>query len=68
MKYSLFKNLNINGETLDILCGDTKIEKIGRLDGDGIDFHGKHAFAGLVDIHTHGMGGIDKMDAEIDKL
>lgn len=68
MKYSLFKNLNINGETLDILCRDTKIEKIGRFDGDGIDFHGKRAFAGLVDIHTHGMGGIDTMDAELDKL
>lgn len=64
----LFKNLSINGEILDILCRDTKIEKIGRLDGDGIDFHGKRAFAGLVDIHTHGMGGIDTMDAELDKL
>ena len=64
----LFKNLNINGEVLDILCRDTKIKKIGRLAGDGIDFHGKQVFAGLVDIHTHGMGGIDTMDAELDKL
>lgn len=30
----LFKNLNINGEIFDILCRDTKIEKIGKLDGD----------------------------------
>lgn len=68
MKYSLFKNLNINGEILDVLCRDNKVEKIGEIDGDGIDFHGKRAFAGLVDIHTHGMGGIDTMDAELDKL
>ncbi len=67
MKY-LFKNLNINGKIFDILCRDTKIEKIGEIDGEGIDFHGKRAFAGLVDMHTHGMGGIDTMDAEFDKL
>ncbi len=68
----LFKNLNTNGEILDILCRDTKIEKIGKFDGDtkidSVDFHGKRAFAGLVDIHTHGMGGIDTMDAELDNL
>lgn len=64
----LFKNLSINGKVLDIFCRDTKIEKIGKIDGNGMDFHGKHAFAGLVDIHTHGMGGIDTMDAELDKL
>lgn len=68
MNYSLFKNLSINGEILDILCKDGKIEKIGRIDGEGTDFCGKRVFAGLVDIHTHGMGGIDTMDAELDKL
>lgn len=68
----LFKNLSINGEILDILCSDGKIEKIGKFDGNtkvnSVDFHGKRAFAGLVDIHTHGMGGIDTMDADFSKL
>lgn len=64
----LLKNLNINGEICDILCVDTKIEKIGKIDGEGIDFHGKRAFAGLVDIHTHGMGGIDTMDADLSAM
>lgn len=64
----LFKNVNINGEICDILCRDIKIEKIGKIDGEGIDFKGKRAYAGLVDIHTHGMGGIDTMDAELDRL
>lgn len=64
----LFKNLNINDEILDILYKDTKIERIGKIDGEGIDFHGKRAFAGLVDIHTHGMGGIDTMDADFSAM
>lgn len=64
----LLKNLNINGEICDILCVDTKIEKIGKIDGEGIDFGGKKAFAGLVDIHTHGMGGLDTMDADLSAM
>ncbi|MBE6548784.1 MAG: N-acetylglucosamine-6-phosphate deacetylase, partial [Ruminococcaceae bacterium] len=36
--------------------------------GDGIDMGGKKAFAGLFDIHTHGIGGLDTMDGEIGKL
>lgn len=60
----LFKNLNINGEICDILCRDKKIERLGRINGEGIDFNGKRAYAGLVDIHTHGMGGLDTMDAD----
>lgn len=71
MKY-LFKNLSINGEIFDILCRDGKIEKIGKFDGNtkvnSVDFHGRRAFAGLVDIHTHGMGGIDTMDADFSEL
>lgn len=41
----LFKNVNINGEICDILCRDIKIEKIGKIDGEGIDFKGKRAYA-----------------------
>lgn len=68
MNSSLFKNLSINGEIVDVLCTDGKISKIGHFDSDGIDFSGRRAFAGLVDIHTHGMGGIDTMDADYSDL
>lgn len=64
----LFKNLRINNKIVDILSQDGKIKKIGTIDGDGIDFCNRRAFAGLVDIHTHGMGGTDTMDARLDKL
>lgn len=64
----LYKNLCINNKKCDILCKDGKISKIGIFNDEGIDFNGNRVFAGLVDIHTHGMGGIDTMDAELDKL
>lgn len=64
----LYKNFYINCKKCDILCEDGKISKIGIFDGDGIDFHGKRAFAGLVDIHTHGMGGMDTMDADLAEM
>lgn len=64
----IFKNLNICGEICDISAKDGKIDKIGKIESDGIDFCGKTAYPGLVDIHTHGMGGIDTMDADFSKL
>lgn len=65
---NLFKNLNINGTIYDIACIDGKIDKIGKSEGKGVDFCGKRAFAGLVDIHTHGIGGIDTMDADFSEM
>ncbi len=64
----IFKNLLIGGELTDIECVDGKITHIGKTDTDGIDMGGKRAYAGLFDIHTHGIGGLDTMDGEIEKL
>lgn len=64
----IFKNLLIDGRLTDLECRDGIITRIDSLDGDGIDMGGKKAFAGLVDIHTHGIGGLDTMDGEIEKL
>lgn len=68
MNTVIFKNLLIGGSLTDIECTDGKITRIGSLDGNGIDMGGKKAFAGLVDIHTHGMGGIDVMDGKFCEL
>lgn len=65
---SVFKNLNIDGEIVDIICEDGIITFIGTCDLDGIDFSGRKAYPGLVDIHTHGMKGIDTMDRDINTL
>lgn len=62
---TVFKNLILNGKIVDIICESGKIVSIGRTDTDGVDFFGKKVYAGLVDIHTHGMGGVDVMDGNI---
>ncbi len=59
---AVFKNLLINGEIADIVSENGIIEKIGSCSESGVDFCGKKAYAGLIDIHTHGMTGIDTMD------
>lgn len=63
-----FKNLNIGGIITDLVCTDGKITQIGASALSGVDFGGRRAYAGLVDIHTHGMGGVDTMDADIKTL
>lgn len=64
----VFKNLCVSGEMVDIACTDGVIVHIGKLDCDGIDLGGKRAYAGLVDIHTHGICGLDTMDGDIEGL
>ena len=64
----IFKNLLVDGALTDIECVNGKITHIGKTDADGIDMGGKRAYAGLVDIHTHGICGLDTMDGEIEKL
>lgn len=69
MKYdAVYKNLTLDGKKVDIAAKDGKIAYIGDIDADGKDFGGLCVRAGLVDIHTHGMGGLDTMDADIVSL
>lgn len=59
----VFKNLSLNGSLVDITSEDGKIISIGKTNSEGMDFGGKKVVPGLVDVHTHGMGGFDTMDA-----
>ncbi len=61
---TVFKNLWINGVITDIISENGVISEVGKTNEFGIDFNGKRAYAGLIDIHTHGIGGYDTMDAE----
>ncbi len=64
----VFKNLIINSKLTDIVCENGIITNIGRFNCDGFDFQGKKAYPGLIDIHTHGIGGIDTMDADFTEM
>lgn len=68
METTVFKNIFINGEICDMETKDGKITFIGESDKQGKDFLGMRVFPGLVDIHTHGIGGIDTMDADFSKM
>lgn len=64
----VFKNLNLDGKIVDITERDGKIVSIDRTDAEGIDFGGLNVYPGLIDIHTHGAGGVDTMDGRIFEL
>ncbi len=64
----VFKNLIINSKLTDIVCENGIITDIGRFSCNGIDFGGRKAYPGLIDIHTHGIGGIDTMDADFTEM
>ena len=66
MSYDVvYKNLMLGGKNTDIAVKDGRIAYIGKVDDEGVDFGGKVVRAGLVDIHTHGMCGLDTMDGDI---
>lgn len=65
---NIYKNLDLNGEIVDIVSENGKITKIGKTDLEGIDFSGCTVKAGLVEIHSHGAAGVDTMDAEFETL
>lgn len=65
---SVFKNLCIDAVVTDIVSENGTITHIGRVDADGIDMKSMEVRPGLVDIHTHGIGGTDTMDGDVSKL
>lgn len=65
---TVFKNLNISGQLLDITAENGIITAVGKTDENGTDFHGMRAYPGLIDIHTHGIGGMDTMDADFELM
>lgn len=64
----LIKNAVLNGKTLDILAENGKIQKIGKISGDGFNAGGLEVIPGLADIHAHGFMGADTMDGDLKKI
>lgn len=65
---TVFKNLNISGQLTDIIAEDGIIKTVGRVNEAGTDLHGMKVYPGLIDIHTHGIGGMDTMDADFELM
>ena len=67
----LIKNARIDGALSCVTVEDGKILSVAAGDGLAsthadrvIDAGGAHLYAGLIDVHTHGIGGMDTMDGD----
>lgn len=65
----ILKNANLNGEIVNIKIENGKFTEISDFEcQEGTDLGGKRVIPGLIDVHTHGLNGIDTMDADFEKL
>lgn len=64
----LIKNVRHKGELVDIAVDGGKIVGIGKYDGEGADFGGNKIYPGLIDTHSHGLKGMDTMDADYTEM
>ncbi len=65
----ILKNADLFGKRVNIEINDGKITRVSEENlGDGLDLCGKTVIPGLIDVHTHGMFGIDTMDADFSEL
>lgn len=65
----ILKNANVNGKIVNLKIENGKITEIWSGDcKEGIELDGKTVIPGLIDVHTHGLMGIDTMDADFEKL
>ncbi len=64
----IFKNMRFDEDIIDIKSENGVISEVGNIDDCGIDMGGRRVYPGLIDIHTHGICGMDTMDAEFGKM
>lgn len=64
----IFKNARIDGSLKTIIISEGKFSKICENGEQGIDLCGAKVIPGLIDVHTHGIMGVDTMDADFETL
>lgn len=64
----LLKNVNLNGDIVDIGIENGKISFIGKSELGGVDFGGNKIYPGLIDIHSHGVVGLDTMSGGLEEM
>ena len=65
----IINNALVNGKNVNIVVNNGVISKITTSPvGFGLDIKGKRLIPGLIDVHTHGLLGMDTMDGEFEKM
>ncbi len=64
----VLKNCKLFDKIADIKIENGVITQIGKIEENGIDVANKLVIPGLVDVHIHGLCGIDTMDADLEPL
>lgn len=64
----IFRNANIGTRIADLVLENGRIAAITEKQTDGVDLKGKRVIPGLIDVHTHGCGGTDAMEANFEPL
>lgn len=65
---AVLKNVRIDGALTDLTVRGGVIAAIGRTDAPGEDCGGARLLPGMVDVHTHGLAGLDAMDGDFPAL
>ena len=65
----IINNVELNGKIVNIKTVDGVISEISESPyGEGFDGNGDRIIPGLIDVHSHGMLGMDTMDADFEKM
>ena len=64
----ILKNVCLYGKITDIAVDNGKISKIGKCEGEGVDFGGAKIYPGLIDTHSHGCIGLDTMEGGLAEM
>lgn len=64
----ILKNAVIDGTLKTIIINNGKIADVTKNGTEGIDLKGQEVIPGLIDVHTHGICGMDTMDADFEKM
>ena len=65
----IIKNAKLQNGIFDLKINDGKIARIGKFSENGdLDAGGKILIPGLIDVHIHGVCGVDSSDCQFDKI
>ena len=64
----ILRNACVGGKTVDLILENGRIAAVTHNEKGGVDLQGRRVIPGLIDVHTHGCGGMEVMDAQFEGL